>query len=198
MGFKQVVSTFAHLPMLLRVKKALEPRPGDTRDSLAIRMENIVDRFGARPAIVFEGVTLTWREVNERANRFCHALKAEGVCRGDTVSLVMENRVDFVCLLVALHKIGAVASLINTNLTGNALLHCLSITGAKVCVFGEERTGPIDNVRAEAAVNGVERFLFVSDLNQLSVCIWKNMEMWEKKFLSRISTKDNFYISYFR
>jgi citronellyl-CoA synthetase len=172
MGVREVVSTFAQLPTLLRVKKALEPRPPDTCDSLAIRMEGIVARFGDRPAVIFEGVTVTWNDLNERSNRYAHALKSLGITRGDTVSVVMENRIEFICLLAALHKIGAVASLVNTNLTGNALVHCLSITGSKTCVFGEERLPALDEVRATAGDNGVERFLFVTDLGQSACPDW--------------------------
>ena len=93
-------------------------------------MEKVVERFGNRPAVIFEGTTLTWNEVNERSNRYAHALKHLDITRGDSVSVVMENRIEFICLLVALQKIGAVASLINTN-----LVHCLGITGSKTCVF---------------------------------------------------------------
>lgn len=174
MALREVVSTFAHLPTLLRVKKALEPRPPDTRDSLAIRMEGVVERFGHRPAVIFEGATLTWNEVNERANRYAYALKSLGTGRGDTVSMFMENRVEFICLLVALHKIGAVASLINTNLTGNALVHCLSITGSKTCIFGEERLAAVDDVRAEASATGLERYLFVADTGQAACPDWSD------------------------
>ncbi|MGB1139798.1 MAG: long-chain-acyl-CoA synthetase [Halioglobus sp.] len=174
MALREVVSTFAHLPTLLRVKKSLEPRPMDTPDSLAIRMEAIVERFGDRPAVIFEGTTLTWNQVNERSNRYAHALKGVGVSRGDTVSVIMENRTEFVCLLVALHKIGAIASLINTNLTGNSLVHCLSITGSKTCVYGEERLAAIDEVRGAAGENGMEHFLFVADLGQSSCPEWSD------------------------
>ncbi|MDZ7785253.1 MAG: long-chain-acyl-CoA synthetase [Halioglobus sp.] len=174
MALREVVSTFAHLPTLLRVKKTLEPKPLNTPDSLAIRMEKVVERFGSRPAVIFEGTTLTWNEVNERSNRYAHALKHLDITRGDTVSVVMENRIEFICLLVALHKIGAVASLINTNLTGNSLVHCLGITGSKTCVFGEERLSTINDVRATARENGVERYLFVTDLGQSTCPDWSD------------------------
>lgn len=172
MRLKEVASTFAQLPTLLRVKKALEPRPPDTCDSLAIRMERVVERFGDRPALIFEGVTVTWNDVNERSNRYTNALKDLGISRGDTVSVVMENRIEFICLLAALHKIGAVASLINTNLTGNALVHCLGITRSGICVFGEERLSAIDDVRVTASDSGVERFLFVADMGQSTRPDW--------------------------
>lgn len=174
MALREVFSTFAHLPTLLRVKKSLEPKPLNTPDSLAIRMETVVERFGNRPAVIFEGTTLTWNEVNERSNRYAHALKSLDITRGDTVSVVMENRIEFICLLVALHKIGAVASLINTNLTGNSLVHCLSITESKTCVFGEECLSAINDVRATASETGVERYLFVTDVGQSTCPDWSD------------------------
>ena len=45
--------------------------------------------------LLFEGRQMTWREFNALANRYAHALKARGIGHGDVVSLMMENRIEF-------------------------------------------------------------------------------------------------------
>ena len=41
--------------------------------------------------------------------------------RGDTVSVMLENRVEYLAALIALEQAGAKAALLNTNLTGGLL-----------------------------------------------------------------------------
>ena len=91
----------------------------------------------------------TWRELNAHANRYAAALRALGLVRGDAVSLVMENRIEFLTTLIALNKLGVIAALINTNLTGRPLIHCINITGSRMCIFGEERLEAIAQVRSD-------------------------------------------------
>lgn len=163
MGLKNFATTLGEVPNLLKVKKEITPRPPSTCDSLASRMQTVVTRFPERTAVIFEGQTRTWSELNREANRFAAALKTRGLARGDSASLVMENRIEFLTTLLALNKIGVTAALINTNLTGSSLIHCIKITHSKICIFGEERLDAVDQVRADPELAGVTHYLYVSD-----------------------------------
>ena len=138
MGLVDSVRTLAQLPTLLKLKKGMVPRPSDVKDSFSARVEANAQRIGDRPAIVFEGTTLTWSELNAEANRYAHYFKSQGLQRGDTVSLIMENRVEFLGLLIGLNKLGVTLGLINTNLNGRPLAHCVNVTESKKCIFGAE------------------------------------------------------------
>lgn len=170
MALKHVFSSLAAIPTLVRVKKTLAPRPLSTHDSLVLRMEQVAARIPDKRALIFEGRTLTWREVNAGANRYAHALQNIGIKRGDTVSMIMENRTEFVLVLAALHKLGAVASLINTNLKGKSLLHCMGITGARHCIFGEECLGAIGEVRDQTEQE--QRYLYLADSGTQATPDW--------------------------
>jgi citronellyl-CoA synthetase len=172
MSLSEVVSTLAQVPTLLKVARELKPRPLDTRDCMAARFEATVNRYADRPAIVFEGRTLSWRELNALANRYARCLKALGLKRGDAVSVMMENRIEFVATLVALNKLGLGAALINTNLTGRPLTHCLSITGSSVCIFGEERLEAIASVRDKPELQDIGAYLFVPDSGATPCPAW--------------------------
>tara|TARA_R110002072_G_scaffold98488_4_gene216677 strand:+ start:5700 stop:7508 length:1809 start_codon:yes stop_codon:yes gene_type:complete len=172
MSLRDIAATLAEAPTLLQVAKEIQPRPLDTCDSLAARMERTTERFPNRTAVIFEGKTLTWRELNAHANRYAADLRARGLVRGDAVSLIMENRIEFLTSLLALNKLGIIAALINTNLTGRALIHCLKITDSKMCIFGEECLESVAQVKDEADLAVIERWLYVEDAMEESCPDW--------------------------
>ncbi len=172
MSLRDVVTTLAEAPTLLRVAKEVKPRPLTTCDSFAARMESTSARFPHHKAVIFEGQTRTWSELNTHANRYAAALRAQGLVRGDTVSLIMENRIEFLSTLIALNKLGVIAALINTNLTGKPLIHCISITRSRMCIFGEERLESITQVRSDPDLQGIENWLFVADAGRESCPGW--------------------------
>jgi citronellyl-CoA synthetase len=163
MSLRDVVATLAEASTLLKVAKEVKPRPQTTCDCFAARLESTAARFGHHKAVIFEGKTLTWSELNAHANRYAAALSAQGLVRGDAVSLVMENRIEFLITLIALNKLGVIAALINTNLTGRPLIHCIKITGSRMCIFGAERLEAITQARSDPELAGIESWLFVAD-----------------------------------
>ncbi len=58
--------------------------------------------------------------------------------KGDTVSLFMENRPEYVCIWLGLSKIGVISALINTNLKSTALVHSIKISNSKIVIYGDE------------------------------------------------------------
>ncbi|MFP6836085.1 MAG: AMP-binding protein, partial [Pseudomonadales bacterium] len=106
----------------------MKMRPLDERDCFAAQVARNAQAFPDRIAMIFEGQTLTWAEFNALSNRYAHAFKARGLTRGDTVSVIMENRIEFLATIVGLNKIGVIAGLINTNLRGKPLVHCITVT----------------------------------------------------------------------
>jgi citronellyl-CoA synthetase len=172
MSLRDVVATLAEASTLLQVAKEVKPRPLTTCDSLAARMERTTARVPHHKAVIFEGKTLSWSELNAHANRYAAALQARGLLPGDSVSLVMENRIEFLTTLIALNKLGVIAALINTNLFGKPLIHCIKITGSNMCIFGEERLEAIDQVRSDSELSGVQSWLFVADAGRESCPPW--------------------------
>lgn len=65
-------------------------------------------------------------------------LKAQGVKRGDTVGVMMSNCPEMPAIWLGVTRIGGVAPLINTNQTGNALLHSITIAKCNTVIYGSE------------------------------------------------------------
>ena len=172
MRMTEVATTLAEARILPGLAREIKPRPLSTRDCFGARVEATAARYPLHTAVIFEGRELTWRELNEYANRYASALRGLGLMRGDTVSVMLENRVEYLAALIALNKLGAKAALLNTNLTGGPLIHCMSITDSSMCIFGEERLDAVNDVREDPALASVTTYLFVPDAGELACPLW--------------------------
>ena len=192
MSLKDVLSTLAEVPTLLQVTKETKARPLTTRDCLAARVERTAARFPTHTAVIFEGQSLTWTELNAKANRCSSALHAQGLVAGDAVSLIMENRIEFLTSLIALNKLGAITALINTNLVGSPLIHCIKITKSKMCIFGEERLQEIADVKSDPGLECVKNWLFVKDAGKQLCPAWAtNLEEGAENNTNPAQTNQN-------
>ena len=172
MCITEVARTLAEVPPILGLAREMKPRPTSTRDCFGARVETTASKYPQEVAVIFEGKQLTWRELNEYANRYVGALRGMGLKHGDTVSVLMENRIEYLATLIALNKMGATAALINTNLTGAPLAHCISITNSSMCLFGEERLEAVTDVRDDPTLACVAQYLFVPDTSELACPAW--------------------------
>jgi fatty-acyl-CoA synthase len=120
-------------------------------DLICDDFEAAVDRFAEHTALVFEGERYTYRQLEALANRFAAWGDAQGLKPGDSVALLMPNRAEYVPAWIGMTKIGVAAALINNNLTGSALAHCLSISGAAHVITDREGLAAAASVRVGLA-----------------------------------------------
>ena len=81
------------------------------------------------------GSKMTYREVNEAADRFAAALQKLGVQKGDRVSLMLPNLPQYVIAYFGTMKAGAVVVNTNPTYTPRELRHQLEDSGAKAIVM---------------------------------------------------------------
>jgi acyl-CoA synthetase (AMP-forming)/AMP-acid ligase II len=81
--------------------------------NLADLFESVVDAIPEREALVCGDRRLTYRQLDERANRMAHHLAAQGIAPGDHVGLYLYNGTEYVEAMLACFKIRAVP--INVN-----------------------------------------------------------------------------------
>jgi acyl-CoA synthetase (AMP-forming)/AMP-acid ligase II len=105
-----------------------------------------------REGLICEGIRRTYRQLNDRANRLAHAMKALGVAYGDRVGLLALNEPEYYDMYFGLGKIGAMLVPINHRLAGPEIQYILSDCGAKVLVFGKEFTEVVDSIRKDIPV----------------------------------------------
>jgi fatty-acyl-CoA synthase len=89
-----------------------------------------------KPAVHFEGETLSYAAFNARIEKTTRALKSElGVSRGDRVAILSLNRPDYLVLLYACARLGAMLVPLNWRLAVAEQLFILSDAAAKVLVL---------------------------------------------------------------
>jgi long-chain acyl-CoA synthetase len=125
--------------------------------NVARALERAARHFPGKPAILFEGRRLSYRELDCEASRTAHGLLAWGIGPGDRVVLFLPNIPAFAIVYGAIQKLGAIAVSANAMLTSEELAVLLEDSGAGV-VFTVEalwpRLAPLagDSVRRERVV----------------------------------------------
>jgi fatty-acyl-CoA synthase len=110
-------------------------------------LEATVDRYRERPAFFFDDRETSYAEFEAYANRVAHWAEAQGLKRGDTVALFMLNRPEYIAIWFGLSKIGVVTALLNNQLTGAGLAHCINIADAKAIIVDAEIAGLLEHAR---------------------------------------------------
>lgn len=113
-----------------RLSQRIKPIKAESTELVCDDFEDAVDHWPDRTAVVDETRSVTYRELDMLANRFGHWAKGRNLRRGDTVALVLPNRIEFLAAWLGFSKVGVATALINNQLTGAALAHCIKISKA--------------------------------------------------------------------
>ncbi len=112
-----------------------------------ITLGDLVDeaarRFGSREALYFEGQRWTFNQLQEDINRAARGLLQLGIQPGEKVTLWLPNRPEWVHLLFAVAKIGAVLVPINTRFRTSDLEYVLRQSDSTTLIT-VDRSGPVD------------------------------------------------------
>lgn len=84
-----------------------------------------------KAAIIFEGVTTTYRELEEGANRVANALIEMGLEEGDRVAVQVENRPEFVEIFIGILRAGGVMVPANIMYQAEEMQHILTDSGSR-------------------------------------------------------------------
>ena len=101
-------------------------------------IEELADRFGDAPALLSDRECLTYQALAERSNRYTRWALAQGLAKGDAVGLFMPNRPDYMAIWLGITRVGGVVALLNTNLTGPSLAHCINLVAPKHVIVATE------------------------------------------------------------
>ncbi|MBI3914608.1 MAG: alpha/beta fold hydrolase [Chloroflexi bacterium] len=97
-------------------------------------LDSAARRFPRRPAIIFYDHALSYRGLNDAANRFANALITLGVKRGDRVALLLPNSPQMVIAFYGALKAGAIAVSLNPLFNADELEQQLRDSGATTIV----------------------------------------------------------------
>ncbi|MEI9903750.1 MAG: AMP-binding protein [Asticcacaulis sp.] len=119
---------------LIRILQRIHSVSPDSDNLLCDDFEKAAGRHPDRVAVLFEGRTITYQQLDVLANRYAHWGRARGLKPGDTVALFVPNRLDYIAIWLGMNKIGVITALINNSLTGTGLAHCINISVSSLTI----------------------------------------------------------------
>jgi acyl-CoA synthetase (AMP-forming)/AMP-acid ligase II len=149
----------ASLRIMRHASRLLPQSSWSSSRLLAMRASETPEHIG----IAFEKQRLSWRELDARVNRVAHVLQRHGIGPGDAVAILMDNRPEFVVALTALNRLRAIGALINTNVTGRALVHAISVAKSRAVIVGAEHADKLSEVLPELEGISAEDVLLQPD-----------------------------------
>lgn len=90
--------------------------------------------LAANPAFVFDGTPVSRAEFSVRIEQTAAWLAAQGIGRGDVVAVWLVNRIEWIALLFAAARLGALVAAVNTRYRSAEVAHLLRLSGAKLMV----------------------------------------------------------------
>jgi fatty-acyl-CoA synthase len=111
-------------------------------------IDELAARHGDAPALLSERESFTYRQLAARVNRYARWALAEGIQKGDTICLMMPNRPEYMALWLGVTRVGGAVALLNTNLAGATLAHCVNAVTPKHIIVAAELLDRFATARA--------------------------------------------------
>lgn len=150
----------------LRMLKSVKSVDPDSNNLVCDDFEKLVDKYGKNTAFIEDDKTLTYDAFETYANRVAHWALAEDCKPGDTVAVFVRNRLEYVAIWFGLTKVGVVPALLNYQLAGPALAHCLNISSTKLMILDHEMQDAWETARPDVT-SDLKVFAAFGDINDL-------------------------------
>jgi fatty-acyl-CoA synthase len=115
------------------------------------------------PVFMFDGMPVSRGDFTQRIDETAAWLAANGIGKGDVIAVWLINRLEWVSLLFAAARLGAIVAAVNTRYRGAELAHLLRLSRAKMLIVESD----VHGIDFAAILAGVEHTT-VPDLKQLA------------------------------
>jgi fatty-acyl-CoA synthase len=88
----------------------------------------------ADPAFVFDGTPVSRAEFERKIEQTAAWLAAQGISQGDVVAVWLVNRIEWIAMLFAAARCGAIIAAVNTRYRSAEVAHLLRLSGARLMV----------------------------------------------------------------
>ncbi len=136
----------------LRALQSVAPIDKEPKALLFTHFDSIAGVRSDAPALISDEESYTFGHLAERSNRYARWAIHNGLRKGDVVALMMENRAEYVAIWLGLNRVGVIAALLNVNLRGPALEHCIRTSRSRP-VIAQAGFVPPALTRSEGARN---------------------------------------------
>src|SRR5256712_9696757 len=135
----------------LRALELTAPITGSPGRTLPVVIDELAEKVGDAPALLSERECMTYGVLADRSNRYARWALDQGLAKGEPVCLLMPNRPEYMAVWLGITKVGGVVALLNTNLTGPSLAHCINIAAPRHVIVAAELIERVAAVRQDLA-----------------------------------------------
>ncbi len=160
----KISSEWAYLSGALRTLKRIKNIPKTPNITFPDVVEDLADQYGDRVALISDTETYSYRQYTQRANQYARWVQANGVKKGETVALMMNNCAEYLVIWLGVTRAGGVCALLNTNLGGAGLGHCINLVEPKHIIVGADL---VDTLETAGPLLEGEPKIWVYGSNQL-------------------------------
>lgn len=83
---------------------------------------------------------ITWRQFDEKTNRFANLLRSRGIQKGQKVGILLMNCLEWLPIYFGILKAGAIAVPMNFRYSSEEIAYCLDLADVEALIFGPEFT----------------------------------------------------------
>jgi fatty-acyl-CoA synthase len=131
----------------------LGPRPANEAVLTPLSfLQRALELHGHRPAVAWGEARWSYAEFGALVARMAHWLAAQGVGRGDVVSVMLGNRPEMLAAHYAVPALGAVLNAVNTRLEAGEVAYILAHAGARLMLCEPATAELAGRAAAEADV----------------------------------------------
>jgi long-chain acyl-CoA synthetase len=112
-------------------------------------------QFPDRPALIFFGKSINYRDLNLMVSAFASALKDMGVKPGDKVALLLPNLVQMAVGVLAVLRLGAIAVPNNPLYTDRELEHQFNDSGSQLLICWDTLVPRMIDLRGKTAIKQI-------------------------------------------
>jgi fatty-acyl-CoA synthase len=127
----------------LRALELTAPIARNRHRILSTVIEERAEQLGDAPALLSDRECMTYGQLSQRINQYARWALDWGIVKGDVVGLLMTNRPEYLAIWLGISSVGGVVSLLNVNLTGSSLAHCINVVSPKHLITASEFAGQL-------------------------------------------------------
>lgn len=112
----------------------------DYEKPLQYYFEEQVSKTPNKPAVVFEDKTISYKELNQKANQLAHYLRAQGVKRNHLVGISLNRSLEMVVCILGILKSGAAYLPLDPNYPDDRIAYMLADSKSNLLIIDNEST----------------------------------------------------------
>jgi fatty-acyl-CoA synthase len=106
----------------------------------------------SKVALIFDGTSISYSELNARIIRFAHGLRSLGLQRSDRIGYLGANHPAFIETMFAGAMLGAIFVPLHVGFSRENIVHCINDAGCRMLVYGPDATTMLNEIRPAISV----------------------------------------------